>query len=155
MEVQYSKTKTHAVQVLTKTYETDIQTLFYYLSTNKGVQQWFPELYFEADKLYFQLENQAPISMHIREYKKPTQLKFEWATGTVEMTLTALSPNETSLHLHESLPQTFEHLGMDFAGWQYKIEALKSLIEEGHMPNQSEFDFKARAAQIIDTLKLT
>lgn len=154
MEVQYSKTKTQANQTLTKTYETDIQTLFQYISTNKGIQQWFPELYFEADKLYFHLENQAPISMHIWEYTKPTQLKFEWATGTVEMTLTSLSPNETSLHLHESLPLTFEHLGMDFAGWQYKIEALKMLIEKGHMPNQSEFDFKARATQIIDILKL-
>lgn len=154
MEVQYSKTKTHAIQALTKTYETDIQTLFHYFSTNKGIQQWFPELSFDEDKLYFQLENQTPIAMHIWEYTKPTQIKFEWATGTVEMTLTALSPNETSLHLHESLPQTIEHLGMDFAGWQYKIDALKMLIEKGHMPNQSEFDFKARATQILDILKL-
>lgn len=107
MEVQYSKTKTHAIQALTKTYETDIQTLFHYLSTNKGIQQWFPELSFDEDKLYFQLENQTPIAMHIWEYTKPTQIKFEWATGTVEMTLTALSPNETSLHLHESLPPNY------------------------------------------------
>lgn len=34
MEVQYSKTKTHAVQALTKTYATDIQALFHCLSTN-------------------------------------------------------------------------------------------------------------------------
>ena len=60
MEVQYSKTKTHAVQALTKIYKTDIQTLFHYLSTNKGIQQWFPELSFDEDKLYFHLENQAP-----------------------------------------------------------------------------------------------
>lgn len=154
MNITYSKTKYHAQQTLSHTFKTDIDTLFYFLSTNEGIQQWFPELYFDNDKLYFHLENQAPIPMHISVYRKPTQLKFEWATGTVEMTLSSISSIKTALCFHESLPKTFEHLGMDFAGWQYKIDALKMLIELGHMPNQSDYNFKAQATQIMNTLNL-
>lgn len=50
METQYSKDGQGVYQTLKIDIDGDKETIFNYLSTTEGIQQWFPQLSFEKEK---------------------------------------------------------------------------------------------------------
>ncbi|XVL41336.1 hypothetical protein AAA451_00630 [Staphylococcus equorum] len=50
METQYSKDGQGVYQTLKIDIDGDKETIFNYLSTTEGIQQWFPQLSFKKEK---------------------------------------------------------------------------------------------------------
>lgn len=154
MKIHYSKDEKNVYQTLTHTINTDVKTLFHALSTTEGIQQWFPELYFENHTLYFKMTEQTTIPMAILAYEENAQIQFEWATGNVRFTLTPIDANQTTVELYETLPYDFENIAMDFAGWQFQILNLTKRLETGEGLNRQQFDFAHHASKVTQTLNL-
>ncbi|RIO55112.1 hypothetical protein BUZ85_21025, partial [Mammaliicoccus sciuri] len=47
----------------------------------------------------------------------------------------------TVLILDEFLPFDFPHIILDFSGWQFQLQSIKSVSEPGKPLDQSEYDF--------------
>ncbi|MCG7339285.1 SRPBCC domain-containing protein [Staphylococcus sp. ACRSN] len=157
MVVNYIKNDKGVYQTIEILINEQPSTVFNYLTTTKGIQQWFPQLYVENrsehGNLYFHIENDQDLKMDILQFDEPKTFEFTWDTGTVRFQL-AEKHNQTILTLKEYLPYEFPHIIIDFSGWQYQMESLKKLIEQGEIIEQSEFDFESNQQEIKGKLRL-
>ncbi|WP_412486932.1 hypothetical protein V8V48_11440 [Staphylococcus xylosus] len=64
------------------------------------------------------------------------------------------SGSETVLILNEFLPFDFPHIILDFSGWQFQIQSIKSVAETGRSLDQSEYDFNSVKEEVETKLDL-
>ena len=80
METQYSKDGQGVYQTLQIDIDGDKETIFNYLSTTEGIQQWFPQLSFEKrevnGKMYFHLEEEDDLEMTITHLEENKTIGF-------------------------------------------------------------------------------
>ncbi|MDG0842955.1 SRPBCC domain-containing protein [Staphylococcus equorum] len=157
MEVQYSKDGHGVYQTLKINIDADKEAIFKYLSTTEGIQQWFPQLSFETrgvnGKIYFHLEKQDDLEMTITYFKENKTIGFTWDIGTVKFELNN-KVQQTELTFIEYLPSEFPHIILDFAGWQFHMESIKSIAETGKPINSQDYDFDNKNEAIEAQLKL-
>ncbi|KRG10790.1 SRPBCC domain-containing protein [Staphylococcus sp. NAM3COL9] len=153
METQYSKGDQGVYQTLKINIDADKETIFNYLSTTKGIKQWFPQLSFEMrevnGKVYFHLEEQDDLEMKI----KNKMIGFTWDIGTVKFELNS-KVQQTELTFVEYLPPEFPHIVLDFAGWQFHMESIKSIVETGEPLDSKKYDFDSKNEDLEAQLKL-
>ena len=142
MDIKYSQDDNGAYQTA-KTYsEATPQTVFKYLSTTEGIQQWFPQL--EVDEravgghIYFHLEGDNYETMHITEFAEDQRISYTWDVGEVKFQLEA-DNNSTIL---------------DFAGWQFQLDNVKHVIEQGEPIDQQNLDFENKKFEIAQHLNI-
>ncbi|RIP36095.1 hypothetical protein BUZ14_05435 [Staphylococcus gallinarum] len=157
MEINYIKNDKGVYQTLEILINEQLNTVFNYLTTTKGIQQWFPQLYVENrnvhGSLYFHIADGEDLRMDILQFDEPNTFEFTWDIGTVKFQLVE-KQDQTVLTLKEYLPYEFPHIIIDFSGWQYQMESLKNLIEHGEVIAQSDFDFETNQLEIKDKLRL-
>ncbi|PHK50535.1 SRPBCC domain-containing protein [Staphylococcus edaphicus] len=157
MEAVYSKDEQGAYQTLKITIKQDAATVFKYLSTTEGIQQWFPQLSFEdrkvGGKMKFHMDGQADMEMEITAIEENETIGFTWDIGTVRFDLHD-SGNETVLIFDECLPFEFPHIVLDFSGWQFQMESIKRVVETGSPLDQKDCDFDSKKQEIEEKLDL-
>ncbi|RBA03742.1 SRPBCC domain-containing protein [Staphylococcus arlettae] len=157
MDIKYSQDDNGAYQTAKTYIEATPQTVFKYLSTTEGIQQWFPQL--EVDEravdghIYFHLEGDNYETMHITEFAEDQRISYTWDVGEVKFQLEA-DNNSTILTLEEYLPYTFPHIILDFAGWQFQLDNVKHVIEQGEPIDQQNLDFENKKFEIAQHLNI-
>ncbi|MDN6067586.1 MAG: hypothetical protein L0I52_09450, partial [Staphylococcus equorum] len=61
---------------------------------------------------------------------------------------------QTELTFIEYLPFEFPHIIIDFAGWQFHMESIKSIVETGKPLNSQDYDFDSKNEAIEAQIKL-
>ena len=157
MEAQYSKDGQGVYQTLKINIDADKEAIFNYLSTTEGIQQWFPQLSFETrevhGKMYFHLEEEDDLEMTITHFEENKVVGFTWDIGTVKFELNRKN-QQTELTFIEYLPFEFPNIILDFAGWQFHMESIKSIAETGKPLNSQDYDFDSKNETIEAQLKL-
>lgn len=157
MEAVYAKDDQGAYQTLEITIEKDSETVFNLLSTTEGVQKWFPQLSFEerivGGKMTFHMDEQDDVEMEITAFEDNIAIGYTWSTGAVRFDLYD-SGSETVLILDEFLPFDFPHIILDFSGWQFQMQSIKSVAETGRSLDQSEYDFDSVKDEVETKLDL-
>lgn len=157
METQYSKDGQGVYQTLKIDIDGDKETIFNYLSTTEGIQQWFPQLSFEKrevnGKMYFHLEEEDDLEMTITHLEENKTIGFTWDIGNVKFELNN-KVQQTELTFIEYLPFEFSHIIIDFAGWQFHMESIKSIVETGKPLNSRDYDFNSKNEAIEAQIKL-
>ncbi|MCI8279215.1 SRPBCC domain-containing protein [Staphylococcus xylosus] len=157
MEAVYAKDDQGAYQTLKINIEKDSETVFNLLSTTEGVQKWFPQLSFEerivGGKMTFHMDEQDDVEMEITAFEDNIAIGYTWSTGAVRFDLYD-SGSETVLILDEFLPFDFPHIILDFSGWQFQIQSIKSVAETGRSLDQSEYDFNSIKEEVETKLDL-
>lgn len=157
MEAVYAKDDQGAYQTLKINIEKDSETVFNLLSTTEGVQKWFPQLSFEerivGGKVTFHMDEQDDVEMEITAFEDNIAIGYTWSTGAVRFDLYD-SGSETVLILDEFLPFDFSHIILDFSGWQFQIQSIKSVAETGRSLDQSEYDFNSIKEEVETKLDL-
>ncbi|PTH93394.1 hypothetical protein BU108_01820 [Staphylococcus xylosus] len=157
MEAVYAKDGQGAYQTLKITIEKDSETVFNLLSTTEGVQKWFPQLSFEerivGGKMTFHMDEQDDVEMEITAFEDNIAIGYTWSTGAVRFDLYD-SGSETVLILDEFLPFDFPHIILDFSGWQFQMQSIKSVAETGRSLDQNEYDFDSVKDEVETKLDL-
>lgn len=158
MEVSYNKNNDGVSQTIITQINAHVSTVFYYLSTTEGIQQWFPQLVIEErkqqGKMQFVMDEEtANETMTITDFVEDKVIGYTWDIGNVKFDLQR-QDNQTSLTFTEYLPFEFPHIALDFTGWQFQIENVTQLIESGTSLDQQQIDFEARQQQVISALDL-
>ncbi|WP_436936977.1 SRPBCC domain-containing protein [Staphylococcus xylosus] len=157
MEAVYAKDVQGAYQTLKITIEKDSETVFNLLSTTEGVQKWFPQLSFEerivGGKMTFHMDEQDDVEMEITAFEDNIAIGYTWSTGAVRFDLYD-SGSETVLILDEFLPFDFPHIILDFSGWQFQMQSIKSVAETGRSLDQNEYDFDSVKDEVETKLDL-
>jgi len=157
MDAVYSKDDQGAYQTLKITIDQDVATVFRYLSTTEGIQQWFPQLAFGArqvgGKMTFHMDDQDDMEMEITAFEENEAIGYTWDSGTVRFDVIG-EGNQTILVFDEFLPYAFPHIVLDFSGWQFQMESIKSVAETGQPINQSDCDFDSKKQEIAQQLEL-
>jgi uncharacterized protein YndB with AHSA1/START domain len=158
MEVSYNKSNEGVSQTINTQINDHVATVFHYLSTTEGIQQWFPQLVIEErkpqGKMQFVMdEATANQTMTITDFVEDKVIGFTWDIGNVKFDLQQ-QDNQTSLTFTEYLPFEFPHIVLDFTGWQFQIENVTQLIESGATLDQQQMDFEGRQQQVAAALNL-
>lgn len=91
--------------------------------------------------------------MHITEFAEDQRISYTWDVGEVKFQLEA-DNNSTILTLEEYLPYTFPHIILDFAGWQFQLDNVKHVIEQGEPIDQQNLDFENKKFEIAQHLNI-
>ncbi|MDT3959199.1 SRPBCC domain-containing protein [Staphylococcus kloosii] len=158
MEVSYNKSNEGVTQTINTQINDHVATVFYYLSTTEGIQQWFPQLVIEErkpqGKMQFVMdETTANQTMTITDFVEDKVIGYTWDIGNVRFDLQE-QDNQTRLTFTEYLPFEFPHIVLDFTGWQCQIGNVMQLIESGATLDQQQMDFEARQQRVASELNL-
>lgn len=158
MEINYSENEAGVKQSISTTINADVSTVFYYLSTTEGIQQWFPQLVIEERKpsgtMFFVMEESVNNKkMTITDFEEDKVIAFTWDIGDVKFELEQLN-DQTKLSFVEFLPFEFPHIVLDFTGWQFQLQNVTQLIESGSTIDSEQLDFKLRQQQVASALNL-
>ncbi|NWK83590.1 hypothetical protein HYE69_02005, partial [Staphylococcus sp. GSSP0090] len=104
-------------------------------------------------KMKFQMDEQDDEEMEITAFEENEAIGYTWDIGTVRFDLHDTG-NETVLIFDECLPFSFPHIVLDFAGWQFQLESVKSVAETRSPLEQTAFDFDTKQQEIEAALKL-
>lgn len=157
MEINYSKNDHGVKQSISTVINADVPTVFRYLSTTEGLQQWFPQLVIVERKpqgtmLFVRDEITSNEKMTITDFEENKMIGFTWDTGNIWFELQQQN-DLTIVSFTEYLPFEFPHIVLDFTGWQFQIDNVTQLIENGATLDQQQIDFKARQQQIATALE--
>lgn len=129
----YHKTDTHFTQLLSIEINANVNTIMSYLSTSKGIQQWFPQLSFHQEgnqKVLLFNMNETSIQMSVLDETNDT-IAFTWGEGTV--TLQVIEQHDfAELKLTEVMPVSYDMLVKDFTGWLCQMDNIKYVSETGN-----------------------
>lgn len=124
------------------------EKVFHYLSTTDGINSWFPELSIEnTDTILFDKSEGQRESLEIYALKQNEILSFDWFTGKVTFHLAELD-GVTKLTFTEVVPQTFQNISRDFAGWDTHMKNIKDIVETGAVEKMDMDTFKKRQTVI-------
>lgn len=154
IERDYAKSPDAIQQTLQIVLNALPEKVFEILSTTKGISSWFPELSFkDTDTILFDMGNGDTEALEVYEYKPNEQLTFDWFTGTVTFHLSAYD-GKTKLTLNEVVPQTFQNIARDFAGWDAHMTNIKNVVETGRVNEMDMEVFNKQQANIENELAL-
>lgn len=157
MDIKYSQDDNGAYQIVKTYIEATSPTVFKYLSTTEGIQQWFPQLIVDkravGGHIYFHLEGDNYETMTITDFAEDQRISYTWDVGEVKFQLET-DNNRTILTLEEYLPYSFPHIILDFAGWQFQLDNVKHVIEQGEPIDQQNLDFDNKKFEIEQHLNL-
>ncbi|MFH4875614.1 SRPBCC domain-containing protein [Staphylococcus cohnii] len=155
MAIQYAKDQSGIYQTINLKIKSDAHSIFDYLSTTEGIQQWFPQLSFqervEGGKMLFHLDDSEDLEMRITHFEANKRIGFTWDIGKVKFELYE-HQSYVELIFYEYLPFEFPHITLDFAGWQFQIESIKNIAETGKPLEQQDCDFEAKKTEIEASL---
>ncbi|MBA1353408.1 MULTISPECIES: SRPBCC domain-containing protein [Staphylococcus] len=155
MAIQYAKDQSGIYQTINLKIKSDAHSIFDYLSTTEGIQQWFSQLSFqervEGGKMLFHLDDSEDLEMRITHFEANKRIGFTWDIGKVKFELYE-HQSYVEFIFYEYLPFEFPHITLDFAGWQFQIESIKNIAETGKPLEQQDCDFEAKKTEIEASL---
>jgi uncharacterized protein YndB with AHSA1/START domain len=158
MEVSYNKSNEGVTQTINIQINDHVATVFHYLSTTEGIQQWFPQLVIKEHKTQGEMqfvmdEATANQTMTITDFVEGKVIGYTWDIGNVRFDLQEQG-DQTRLTFTEYLPFEFPHIVLDFTGWQFQIGNVRQLIESGATLDQQQMDFEARQQRVASELNI-
>lgn len=137
---EYSKSPDSSQQTLSIVIDAPPKKVFETLATTNGISSWFPELSFKnAGTILFDMGDGNVEPLEVYEFKSNERLAFDWFSGTITVHLNAYD-GKTKLTFNEVVPETFQNISRDFAGWDAHMTNIKDVVETG---NVEELDMDA------------
>lgn len=148
IEREYAKSPDSSQQTLSVVINAAPEKVFETLSTTNGISSWFPELSFKnIDTILFDMGTGNVKALEVYEFKPNERLAFDWFSGTVTFHLNAYD-GKTKLTFNEIVPETFQNISRDFAGWDAHMTNIKDLVETGNIEEIDMDAFKEQQNKI-------
>ena len=124
-------------------FEASIEEVWEMLTDNQKVQQWFPELEFEAlepgSTLNFNYQDGGgKEEMMLLDVEAPRYLSFTWDINIITFELSEQEENKTQLIFTEWLSEVNNHSPKDLTGWMICLQAIAAILEGKEVGDREE-----------------
>lgn len=154
IEREYANSTNSTQQTLSIVINASPEKVFDYLTTTDGISSWFPELSFKnSDTILFSMGNGQVEPLEVYVLNINDGLSFDWFTGKVTFHLSEYD-GKTKLIFNEVVPNTFQNIARDFAGWDKHMKNIKNIIETGSIEEMDMDAFKKQQHKIKTELAL-
>lgn len=132
MLAEVSKENNHYLATFKRDISHQIEDVWGYLTENRKLKQWFPELTIEDlstnGKITFDMQDGTFKIMTITDFKEKSILSFTWGEDHVHFELLP-KQGGCQLILKETIFQLTDHTPKDLAGWHVCLDVILSLLD--------------------------
>ncbi|MDF2541570.1 MAG: hypothetical protein K0S47_1288 [Herbinix sp.] len=136
-------------------FNTSVEEVWSWLTTNKKLSQWFSEISIdnlrEGGFVMFDMQDGTFVEMEIYELKDNSVLEYNWGEDRVRFELYP-EAGGCLLLLKEKLQKITDHTPKDLAGWHVCLDVIQTLIDNRTLGNR-EFEWKKWYEKYIEEIE--